>query len=180
MRKKIIVRTSIFMFVSSFCFVFFISAGENILSPMEQKVKTIVIKAHQFVSDHSNDLELVQKAFENDPRFRDDENDLYIFMHAYNTEKKEAVCIVQGARPALIGKNMWALRTPNGRLLFQEEIELIQKHDEYWLTYEWLNPYTSTIQIKTSFFKRIVLKDGRNAWIGCGFWQQDTNHDHQK
>ena len=141
-------------------------------SLMAQKTMAIVLNAHKYISEHSDDMAKVQKAMENDPRFRDDKNHLYIFMHAYNKEKKEAICIGQGIRPELIGKNMWSLRTPNGRLLFQEEIELIENHDEFWLEYEWLNPYTKEIETKLSFFKKIVLKDGTNAWVGSGFWKQ--------
>jgi len=43
--------------------------------------------------------------------------------------------------------------------------------DEFWLEYEWLNPYKDRIETKRSFFKKIILADGRKAWIGCGFWK---------
>jgi signal transduction histidine kinase len=154
------------------CMVPLAVAAEEELSPIAQKAKAIVEAAHEYVSEHSDDMEAVQKALEEDPRFRDDENELYIFMHAYNAARKEAICIGQGIRPELVGKNMWSLRTPNGRLLFQEEVELIEKQDEFWLEYEWLNPFTEKIETKQSFFKKIVLKDGRNAWVGCGFWKE--------
>lgn len=152
-----------------------LSAGSTAaeeLSPLAQKAKAIVEAAHAYVSEHSDDMEAVQKALEEDPRFRDDENELYIFMHAYDAEKKEAICVGQGIRPELVGKNMWNLRTPNGRLLFQEQVELIAEHGEFWLEYDWLNPYTKKVETKESFFKKIVLKDGRNAWVGCGFWKK--------
>lgn len=141
-------------------------------SPLAAKAQAIVEAAHAFVQHQSHDMAAVQKAFETDTRFRDDQNQLYIFMHAYNARKKEAICIAQGIRPELIGKNMWNLRTPNGRLLFQEEVQLIETRKQFWLEYDWLNPYTKTIETKRSFFKKIVLPDGRNAWIGCGFWEK--------
>lgn len=144
-----------------------------ISSPARKDKAIAMVKAvHAYVSRHGEDMAAVQKALETDPRFRDDENQLYIFMHAYDFQKKEAICIAQGIRPELVGKNMWRLRTPNGRLLFQEEVALVEQKDEFWLEYEWLNPYTKTIQTKQSFFKKIILKDGRNAWIGCGFWKE--------
>ena len=148
------------------------AAEEFELPPIAQKAKTLVYLAYDYVREQSGDMAAVQKAFEKDAQFRDDENQLYLFMHAYNAEAKEAVCIAQGIRPELVGKNMWGLRTPNGRLLFQEEIQLIEENDEFWLQYEWLNPYTNTINTKQSFFKKIVLKDQRTAWIGCGFWKE--------
>lgn len=137
----------------------------------DSRVKAIVYQAYDFVGEQGQDMDSVQRAFENDARFRDDSRQLYIFMHAYNAQKKEAICVAQGKRPELVGKNMWGLRSPSGRLTFQEQTAIIEKKDEFWLEYEWLNPYTLTVQIKRSFFKKIVLHDGRNAWIGCGYWK---------
>jgi hypothetical protein len=148
------------------------AADPTQLSPMEQQTKELVERAHAFAQEHCRQMDRIQHAFENDPKFRNDEKGLYIFMHSYNAEKKEAVCIAQGIRPELIGKNMWGLRTPNGRLLFQEEIELISEQDEFWLEYDWLNPYTGKIERKRSFFKKILLDDDRTAWVGCGFWKE--------
>lgn len=145
-------------------------AAEEELSPIAKKVKTMVEEAHAYVSEHSDDLATVQKAFETDPRFRDDENGLYMFMHCYNAAKGEAICCAQGENPALVGKNMWNLRTPSGRLLFHENAELIEKHGEFWIEYDWLNP-KQEIQTKHSFYKKIILKDGRTAWVGAGFWK---------
>lgn len=138
---------------------------------MDNRIKKTVYQAHALVITKQFDMTAIQKAFETDPRFIDDERMIYVFMHSYNAEQKEAICIAQGIRPELIGKNMWSLRTPDGRLLFQEEIALIEKHEEFWLEYDWLNPFTETIQTKRSFFKRIDLPDGRRAWVGSGYWK---------
>ncbi len=138
---------------------------------IENDVRRMVYQAYTYVLENGRDMGKVQHAFEHEPRFRDDNRNLYIFMHAYNAEKKEAICVAQGIRPELVGKNMWNLRTPSGRLTFQEQTKIFETTDEFWLEYEWLNPYTQTIEIKRSFFKKIVLHDGRNAWIGCGYWK---------
>lgn len=151
----------------------FVSAQESeALSPLAVKAKAIVEAAHSFILAQSDDMSLVQKALQEDSRFSDHDKRLYIFMHAYNAEREEAICIGQAIRPEFIGKNMWNLRTPNGRLVFHEMVELIEQHDEFWLEYEWLNPFTKKIETKLSFFKKIVLKDGRKAWVSCGFWKE--------
>ena len=142
------------------------------LSPIALKTKEIVEAAHDFVLEHSGDMAFVQKAFRNDPRFIDHDRMLYIFMHFYDASKKIAVCCGQGIRPEFVGKNMWYLRTPNGRLLFHEFEQIVERDGEGWIEYEWLNPYTKTIQTKRSFLKGVVLKDGRKAWIGCGYWKE--------
>lgn len=150
---------------------FFYQRGCLASESMDSRIKKIVYQAHAFVLENKFDMPIIQKAFETDPRFIDNKLMAYIFMHAYNSEKKEAICIAQGVKPELIGKNMWSLRTPDGRLLFQEEIKLIEKYDEFWLEYDWLNPFTKSIQTKRSFFKRIVYPDGRKAWVGSGYWK---------
>lgn len=162
------------LFLCRLCFPESILSGDenNKRLPVAVKAKAIVKAAHEYISQHSGDMKVVQKALESSPKFRDDKNKLYVFMHAYNAAKKEAICIGQGIRPELVGKNMWSLRTPNGRLVFQEMAELAEEHDNFWLEYEWLNPYTKKIETKRSYFEKIVLEDGRNAWIACGFWEK--------
>ena len=163
------------------CFVAFMAvaaggpagADENdALSPLAVKTKNIVDEAYDFVSRHSGNMAAVQKALVTDPRFFDRENSLYVFVHCYDASKKEAIVCGQGARPELLGKNMWHLRTPNGRLLFHEIMNLVERDGEGWLEYDWLNPFTKSIQTKRSYVKKIVLEDGREAWVGCGYWKE--------
>ena len=142
------------------------------VSPLAVKTMEIVNVAYAYVNEHSDNMALIQKALQNDPRFFDRENQLYIFVHCYNLTNKGAVCCAQGARPELIGKNMWHLRTPSGRLLFKELALLVERDGKGWLEYDWLNPYTNTIQTKRSYVRGIVLKNGRKAWVGCGYWKE--------
>lgn len=157
-------------------FLFFSpSAAQSDLSPLARKAKQMVERAHEYVSEQAGDMAAVREAFETEPRFRHEPRHLYLFMHAYDAGSGRAVCIAQGIRPELVGKNMWGLRTPNGRLLFQEVVALMQSRDAFWLEYDWLNPYKDKIETKRSFFKKIILPDGRNAWIGCGLWKDQEN-----
>jgi len=149
-----------------------IAADEEELSPLAQKAKAIVEAAYEYVSEHSDDMEAVQKALEEDPRFRDDENELYVFIGCYDVEKKEVLNCGHGMRPQLFGQDMSNLRTPNGRLLMQEFTEMIEKDGNGWMEYDWLNEYHNTIQTKQSYLMKIILKDGRKAWMGCGFWKE--------
>jgi signal transduction histidine kinase len=149
------------------------SSGEReSLSPVAIKAKAVVEAAHSFIRAHPDDMSAVQKALENDARFFDREKELYVFVHCYNAAKEEAICCGQGIRPELVGKNMWHLRTPNGRLLLHEITQMIEAKGKGWIEYEWLNPYTKTIQTKRSYMKGVVLNDGRKAWVGCGFWKE--------
>ena len=140
-------------------------------TPLDQKTKAIVEAAHAFARDHAQDMKAVQAALASDPRFRDDEDHLYVFMHAYNAQRKEAICLGHGLRPGLIGKNMWSLRSPAGLLLLQAFVDLMEEHEELWVEYEWLNPYNGRVQTKRSFIKKISLPSAPTAWVACGFWK---------
>ncbi len=148
------------------------SQEETRLSPVALKAVEIVDAAYTYILEHSDNMTAVQQVLQEDPRFFDREKELYVFVHCYNVKEKEAICCGQGVRPELVGKNMWRLRTPNGRLLFHEMAEMVEKSGGGWIEYEWLNPYKKRIQTKRSYFKGIVLKDGRKAWVGCGFWKE--------
>lgn len=137
---------------------------------LKKKVIEIVETGYDFVTENSSDMGKINVAFQNNPEFNDNANELYIFMHTYNAEKKEVICCGHGVRFDLIGKNMWSLRTPTGRLLFHEFIELLENNNEGWVDYDWLNPFTNQLETKHSFIKKIILNDGQTAWIGCGYW----------
>ena len=148
-------------------------AGESeTLPPVALKTKEIVDAAHDFVRKHSGDMAFVQHNLQTNSAFFDRERKLYVFIHCYDIERQEAICCGHGIRPELLGKNMWNLRTPNGRLPFHEIAQMIEKDGKGWIEYDWLNPFTKNLQTKISYIKGIVLEDGRKAWVGCGFWKE--------
>ncbi|MEA2059742.1 MAG: cache domain-containing protein [Thermodesulfobacteriota bacterium] len=147
------------------------SQGGDHASPVALQAKSMVEAVYDFIIDNDYDMDKVQTALMHSPEFLDNEKRLYIFMHAYDREKKEAVCIGQGTRPELVGKNMWHLRTPNGRHLFAGFMRLIETKGQGWIEYDWLEPYDRKIRTKVSFIKGIELKNRKKAWIGCGYWK---------
>lgn len=161
------------MFFVAFVFVMFTAglsfSAEN--ETLSQQTKEIVTAAHAYVQAHLDDMDAVQKAFMTDPKYRDDGKELYVYLYGYDPEKGEAICLAHGARAEFLGKNLWNLRSPNGRYLFQELYALVEKEGEGWLEYEWLNPYSKKVQTKKSYVMKVVLKDGRTAGLGCGFWK---------
>ena len=170
--KQLISRILVVLIFFSFSTNYTWAGQEKDLSPLALKTMEIVDAAYAFILEHSEDMAAVQQALQNDPRFMDHDRGLYIFVHCYNEAKKEAICCAQGIRPELIGKNMWQLRTPSGRLLFHELINIVERNGGGWLEYEWLNPFTNKIQTKCSYVRAIVLKDGRKAWVGSGYWKK--------
>jgi len=147
--------------------------GNETLSPVAQKAKAIVEAACGYVRTHSNDMSAVQDALRSNPGFSDPDNGLYVFVHCYDAARKKAIVCAHGIRPELIGKNMWHLRTPNGRLLFHEIARMVEETGEGWIEYDWLNPFTNRLQTKLSYVRGIVLDDGRKAWVGCGLWEEE-------
>ena len=147
-------------------------AQENEMrSPLTLKAKAIVEATCDYIRNHPGDQFAVQNALRNDPRFSDPKNALYVFIHSYDAARKQAFVFAHGVRPELIGKNMWHLRTPNGRLLFHEFARMVEEDGEGWIEYDWLNPIADRLMTKLSYVKGIVLDDGRKAWVGCGLWK---------
>lgn len=145
---------------------------DEMRSPVAQRAQAIVVAACDYIRTHSNDMSAVQHVLRNDPRFFDRKNALYVFVHRYDAARKEAIVCAHGTRPELIGKNMWSLRTPNGRLLFHEIARLVEKDGEGWIEYDWLNPFTNRLHPKLSYVKRVLIGDGRKVWVGCGLWKE--------
>lgn len=88
--------------------------------------------------------------------------DLYLFAYDY-----DAVCLAQGAKPSLIGKNLSKLKTPVGDYLLMHLVQM-SKEGGGWYEYQWMHPYEKKLREKVSYVMPI---DGMDAFIGCGYWK---------
>lgn len=87
---------------------------------------------------------------------------LYIFAIDYNGET-----LAHGGNPALVGKNLYKMKAPDGTMIFQEFINIAKTQNEGWLDYMWSNP-----EIKKNSYKRSFIKSiGNNTLIGAGFYK---------
>ena len=88
------------------------------------------------------------------------DRDLYPFV--YNTN---GICVAHGARPALIGKNLYDLKDQNGKYLIREMIDR-SRTGAGWVNYKWPNPITNAIDDKTTYFTKL----GDDYVVGVGIY----------
>jgi cytochrome c len=85
----------------------------------------------------------------NDQSNRDfHDRDLYPFI--YNLQ---GVNVAHGARPSLIGKNLYALKDQDGFYLIQDMIKTAKEKGSGWVPYKWPNSLTNQIEDKLSYFE---------------------------
>jgi signal transduction histidine kinase len=94
------------------------------------------------------------------------DRDLYAFIYFRNGAKK-GVCVAHGARPALIGKNLYDLKDQDGKYLIRELDAVANGPGSGWVDYKWPNPITNKIEDKSSY----VAKMG-DYFVGVGIYKQ--------
>ena len=94
-----------------------------------------------------------------DPAFHN--RDLYPFIYDL-----KGVNVAHGARPALIGKNLIALKDQNGVYLIQEMIALAKGPGSGWVDYKWPNPITDKIEDKSSYIEKMG-----DYFVGVGVYR---------
>ena len=65
----------------------------------------------------------------------------------------KGLMVAHGAAPALIGRNLYGLKDPDGKYINKDMAHLAQKGGG-WYNYRWPNPSTHKIDRKASFVKK--------------------------
>jgi len=78
------------------------------------------------------------------------DRDLYVFVY-----DMDGVCVAHGARPALIGKNLYDLKDQDGKYLIRAMIEIAKASGSGWFNYKWPNPINNKIEDKTSYVEKM-------------------------
>lgn len=89
------------------------------------------------------------------------DRDLYPFVY-----DMKGVCVSHGARPALIGKNLYDLKDQNGKYLIREMVALTQGKGSGWIDYKWPNPITNKIEDKSSYVEKMG-----DYFVGVGVYR---------
>jgi signal transduction histidine kinase len=130
------------------------AAGNGTPAEAEAMVKRAVayIKA--------NGTEKAYDEFTNGKSFKD--RDLYIIVYDLNGKN-----LAQGANPKLVGKNLIALKDPDGKPLIKMFVDLAKDKGKGWVDgYKFLNPVTQKIENKSMYLER----DG-DTLVGCGIYK---------
>jgi signal transduction histidine kinase len=78
------------------------------------------------------------------------ERDLYAFIY-----DMQGICLANGARPALVGKNLISLKDQDGKYLIQEMIDIAAGPGSGWVSYKWPSPVTNKIEDRSAFIEKM-------------------------
>ena len=94
------------------------------------------------------------------------DRDLYPFIYFREGDKK-GVCVAHGARPALIGKNLYDLKDQDGKYLVRALADIANGPGSGWVDYKWPNPITNKIEDKSSYVEKMG-----DYFVGVGIYKQ--------
>ncbi|HXW50249.1 MAG TPA: cache domain-containing protein [Xanthobacteraceae bacterium] len=87
------------------------------------------------------------------------DGDLYPFIY-----DKDGVCLANGARPALVGKNLMLLKDQDGKYLIQEMHAIAFGPGSGWLSYKWPSPVTNKIEDRGAYIEKMG-----EYFVGVGY-----------
>jgi signal transduction histidine kinase len=89
------------------------------------------------------------------------DRDLYPFIF-----DMEGVNVADGARPALIGKNLMTLKDQDGKFLVRDMRNLATAKGAGWYDHKWPNPLTNKIEVRITYVERMG-----DYWVGVGVYR---------
>jgi len=133
--------------------------------PAAAKAKALVDGGVAYFQKNGKDAALA--AFDDvKGKFRDGEYYLFVFDIS---KPDSAICIARGdGNKALLGKDMWGTKDPDGLLYIQSFTQAVLKSGSGWVDYKRTNPETKKIEAKSSY---VTLVPGSKIFVGCGFYK---------
>jgi len=89
---------------------------------------------------------------------------VYIFV-----DDSKGVELVNPAFPDLEGKNLMNIKDAAGKYMVRDYIDLADKNGSGWIDYYWPKPEESTPSKKSTYVRKVNLKDGFVV-AGCGYY----------
>jgi len=84
----------------------------------------------------------------------------------------DGILVATGARSLLIGKNLIGLKDADGKYFVREIIAIAKGPGSGWVYYKYPNPFTGTVQRKSTYVERMG-----NYLVGVGIWGEGTSAD---
>lgn len=102
--------------------------------------------------------------------FLRDKTGPFVFMDTYVfVDTPDGTEVMNGGFPSLEGKNLMDVKDTSGKLVVQEEIELVMKEGTAWLDFMWYKPGENTPARKQTFVRRV--SHGAETYIvGAGVY----------
>jgi len=89
--------------------------------------------------------------------------DLYVIV--FDTK---GVFQAHGANDKLVGRDMSAMKDPNGKAIFPAMMDIAAKGATGWVDYDWAHPQTKKVEGKTTYVRKVPVGEGL---IGVGIYR---------
>lgn len=126
----------------------------------KEEAKALVEKAAALIN--AEGIEAAKPKL-HDPQGEFVKGELYIFVIDY-----EGNTLIHGGKPAIVGKNLFNMKDPNGVFFLQDMVKLAKKDGQGWTRYHWSNPKTNKVSPKVTYVMK--LSDGKSL-AGCGIYE---------
>ena len=133
------------------------AAAAEDLSPKQQAAFDMVKRAQAMFKLDGLDATIAAVNDKSTPEFHD--GDLYVFIY-----DKDGVCLANGARPALVGKNLISLKDQDGKYLIRDMLDIAYGPGSGWLTYKWPSPVTNKIEDRGAYIEKMG-----DYFVGVGY-----------
>lgn len=89
--------------------------------------------------------------------------DLYVIV--FDTK---GVFQAHGANDKLVGRDMSAMKDPNGKAIFPAMMDIAAKGATGWVDYDWAHPQTKKVEGKSTYVRKVPVGEGL---IGVGIYR---------
>ncbi|GAB4557294.1 MAG: hypothetical protein Tsb007_16620 [Rhizobacter sp.] len=122
------------------------------------EAEAMVKKAVAYIK--ANGTEKAYEEFTNGRSFKD--RDLYIIVYDLNGK-----CLAQGANAKLVGKDLIALKDPDGKPLIKMFVDLAKEKGKGWVEgYKFMNPVSQKMEGKAMYLERVG-----DTLVGSGIYK---------
>lgn len=133
------------------------SIAADVLTSKEDAV-TFVKRAIEFINRHGKERAFAEF---NNAKGQFVSNELYIVVSDMN-----GVVLAHGTNPRIIGKNLMEIKDRNGKQFVKEEIKLIETKGKGWVDFDWINPVTQSIELRSTYVERVG-----NHFVAAGVYR---------
>jgi signal transduction histidine kinase len=129
-------------------------------SPKAKEVQTLVNKAADLINSRGTGAFTELRSDE----FR--KGDFYVFVSDMN-----GINLFNGGFPEREGTDNNTLKDANGKMIVKEQIALIDKKGQGWMSYMWPKPGEQQPMQKWSYIKSVLVA-GKPSYVGAGFYPE--------
>ncbi len=148
-----------FVFAAMFALGLMVSGAQAQTSGSKDEARAMVDAAVEHVKKVGP--EKAFKDFTSDTSWK--KKDLYVM--AYDNR---GTVVGHGANEKLVGKNLIAMKDPNGVMVVAELTKMATLNGHGWVDYSWPHPISKKLEDKSTYVRKLSNFDG---WVGVGIYR---------